>query len=97
MMIMMTRMMVSVMMMAMIINSWDSVLPSPHTHSNDDDIIDNDDNIDTNDCYGDNSDYDDEDDGVLKNDGNNDKLMGVYSIPYLLLIRTLSTMIVVRG
>ena len=60
-------------------------MPPPHTHS-----IDNDNNIDTNGCY------DDEDDGVLKNDGNNDKLMGVYSIPYLLLIRTLSTMIVVR-
>ena len=41
--------------------------------------------FDGNDCYDDN------------NDGNNDKLMGVYSIPYLLLIRTLSTMIVVRG
>ena len=47
-------------------------MPPPHTHS-----IDNDNNIDTNDCYGDNDDYDDEDDGVLKNDGNNDKLMGV--------------------
>ena len=41
-------------------------MPPPHTHS-----IDNDNNIDTNGCY------DDEDDGVLKNDGNNDKLMGV--------------------
>ena len=60
-------------------------MPPPFTHPIDDDI----DNLmilmfDGNDCYDDN------------NDGNNDKLMGVYSIPYLLLIRTLSTMIVVR-
>ena len=77
------------MMMAIMINSWESVqsMGPPHTHPINDDI-DNYDNIDTNDCYGDNDDYDDKDDGVRN--GNNDELMGVCPGPYLLLISTFS-------